>query len=191
MVPRRISVAVHAKCLRIVPKTVNIVRFNFNFNSFMACPDINYTVFTSLFINHMSFKQFQSAEFNHRYLKCSTWSCFRSYWQQIDDAVAKSKGELNVSVALEIARDLDLLGESTWPWQSKEKSALEKVFQQDQKYLNALPDQLQRLKSVLRKLQGKLTSARIDFTLKWLDTKYKEIVRYNTRRHRGLLTTLS
>jgi len=139
----------------------------------------------------MSFKQFESAEFNHKYLKCSTWCLVRSYWQQIDDAVAKSKGELNVSVALEIARDLDLLGDPTWPWQAKEKSALEKVFQQDQKYLNALPDQLQRLESVLRKLQGKfLYSARIDFTLRWLDTKYKEIVRSNTRLHKGMITTL-
>jgi len=102
--------------------------------------------------------------------------------------VAKSKGELNVSVAFEIARDIDLIGEATWPWQSNEKSALEKVFNQDQKYLNALPDQLQRLESVLRKLHKKLTSARIDFTLKWLDTKYKEInSKYNEEIRKQIL----
>ena len=132
----------------------------------------------------MSFKQFESVEFNHSYFKCSTLSCLRSYWQQIDDAVAKSNGEINVSIALEIATDLGLLGEATWPWQSKEKSALVKVFNQDEKYLNALPRQLQRLESVIIKLQGKITSPRLDFTLKWLANKYKEIISKNNEEIR-------
>ena len=132
----------------------------------------------------MSFKQFEAAEFNHSYFKCSTLSCLRSYWQQIDDAVAKSNGGVNVPIALEIARDLGLLGEATAKWQSKERSALVKVFHQDEKYLNALPRQLQRLESLIIKLQGKMTSPRLDFTLKWLENKYKEIISKNNEEIR-------
>jgi hypothetical protein len=67
----------------------------------------------------MSFKQFEAAEFNHSYLNCLSWSCLRSYWQQIDDAVAKMNAlgwKPNDNDAANIARDLDLIGETSESW---------------------------------------------------------------------------
>jgi|TARA_B110000977_G_scaffold168422_1_gene217623 hypothetical protein len=124
----------------------------------------------------MSFKQFEAAEFNHSYLNCLSWSCLRSYWQQIDDAVAKMNAlgwKLNDNDAANIARDLDLIGETSESWKSNEKQALEKVFGQDEKYENALSKQLERLQTVLQKL--KIKSKRLEYVLGWLDDKQKEI----------------
>jgi len=142
----------------------------------------------------MSFKQFESAEFQHSYFRGHFPYYFRSYWRQIDAAHAtmrENRWNINNSQADTIARDLDLFGEATETWKHNETAALNYVYNKDTgKSDNDLSVQLKRLREVLIKLRDVFTvnHDRLNFTLAWLQDKHDAIYalfKYNTRQPRN------
>ena len=139
----------------------------------------------------MSFKQFESAEFQHSYFRGPFPYYFRSYWRQIDAAHAtmrEHRWKINNAQADTIARDLDLIGEATATWKHNETVALNRVYNKDTgKADNDLSVQLKRLREVLVQLQDVCTvnHDRLHYTLAWLQDKHDAIYalyKYNTRQ---------